>query len=144
MVPEHARSDPITATICSTSRRGSESSWHLAVLTVKMVQLPNLEGTSTHISGHTRDEGGQEAELLELPSCRRFYCPVITQQGRHTGKTARKQSLSPLIARTPCLEVPCLAQNGHSTKTKHACPVVPPYFHVPLQVSLRPAPLCST
>ena len=67
------------------------------------------------------------------------------QQGRHTGKTARrftrKQSSSPLIARIPCLEVPCLAQNSHSTQTKHACSMIPSSYRGSLQVSLRPAPL---
>ena len=63
------------------------------------------------------------------------------QQGRHTGKTARKQSSSPLIARIPCLEVPCFAQNSHSTQTKHACSMISSSYRESLQVSLRPAPL---
>ena len=80
----------------------------------------------------------QESELIPIPGFVPFACIYLAihvikvfmkpnrlschqvavstaQQGRHTGKTARKQSSSPLIARIPCLEVPCLAQNGHST-----------------------------
>ena len=54
MIPQHARSDPITAT--SVPHLDEALS-----LTVKMAKLSDLEDVSMHTSGHTYGEGVHEA-----------------------------------------------------------------------------------
>ena len=59
------------------------------------------------------------------------------QRGRHEKKRL-ENSRQALMARIPCHEVSCLAQNGNSTKSHHLCSMVPFSYRGYLRVSLRP------